>query len=124
MIIGSGSQSAREEYVKMAYNDLHLHHTFFLGPQSQQTLADIYTVSDIGVFPSKDEPFGLVFIECMGCGTPVIGAQSGGPLDFVNEDVGMLVKEGTNDEVSRHVYEAVQRALREDWKTTKGAKCK
>uniref|UniRef100_A0A0A9XGQ1 Putative glycosyltransferase ypjH n=1 Tax=Lygus hesperus TaxID=30085 RepID=A0A0A9XGQ1_LYGHE len=84
----------------------------------------MYTVADLGLFPSKDEPFGLVFIECMACGTPVIGAKSGGPLDFVTEDVGTLIDEGTNDEVSKRVYEAVIRALNEDWKTSKGSKCK
>ena len=66
---------------------------------------------------------GLVFIECMGCGTPVIGAKSGGPLDFVNDEVGTLVDEGTNEEVAQRVCAAVQQALAEDWKKTKGPHC-
>ncbi|EPY38879.1 sucrose-phosphate synthase-like protein [Angomonas deanei] len=123
LIFGAGSQEARVKYVDMAYQDLKLNHTFFLGPQGQPELADVYTVTDVSVFPSKDEPFGLVFIECMGCGTPVIGAKSGGPLDFVNEDVGTLVDEGTNEEVGDRVYTAVTKALSEDWKKTKGPAC-
>jgi len=35
----------------------------------------------------------LVFVECMACRTPVIGANSGGPKDFVSPEVGMLVDE-------------------------------
>jgi glycosyltransferase involved in cell wall biosynthesis len=36
---------------------------------------------------------GMVFIEAMACGTPVIGADSGGPKDFVTPAVGALVPE-------------------------------
>lgn len=123
LILGGGSQEARKLYVDMAYQELKLQHTFFLGPQGQPELADISTVTDISVFPSKEEPFGLVFIESMGCGTPVIGAKSGGPLDFVTSDVGALVDEGTNEQVSDRVYETVKKALKEDWKKTKGKRC-
>ena len=123
LIIGHGSEESRKLYVDMAYEQLHLKHTFFLGPQSQPNLANVYTVTDVSVFPSKEEPFGLVFIECMGCGTPVIGAKSGGPLDFVNDEVGTLVDEGTNEEVAQRVCAAVQQALAEDWKKTKGPHC-
>lgn len=123
LMFGGGSQEARTKYIDMAYKELKLKNTFFLGPQGQPELADVYTVADLSVFPSKDEPFGLVFIECMGCGTPVIGAKSGGPLDFVKEDVGTLVDEGTNAEVSERVYSATMKALTENWKKTKGPRC-
>ena len=77
--------------------------------------------SDVGCFPSYREPFGLVFIECMACGTPVIGADSGGPRDFVTPDVGVLVPE-TDDraELAAELAAAVTRAVDEDWKATKG----
>ncbi|KAG5482549.1 hypothetical protein CUR178_05689 [Leishmania enriettii] len=123
LIFGGGSQETRKLYVDMAYQELCLKDTFFLGPQSQSDLADAFTAADVCVFPSHEEPFGLVFIECMGCGTPVIGAKSGGPLDFVTEEVGTLVDEGTNDEVAERVYAAVKQALAEDWKKTKGPQC-
>ena len=64
---------------------LGLKNTYFVGPKPQPVLADLYSVSDVGVFPSYEEPMGMVFIECMACGTPVIGADSGGPKDFVKE---------------------------------------
>ena len=53
----------------------------------------LFNCADVGCFPSYREPFGLVFIECMACGTPVIGADSGGPRDFVTPEVGTLVPE-------------------------------
>ncbi|HSV88125.1 MAG TPA: glycosyltransferase [Bacteroidales bacterium] len=43
------------------------------------------------VLASRYEAFGVVFIEAMSCGLPVIGSSSGGPHDFVNKKVGMMV---------------------------------
>merc|ERR1719324_2378848 len=72
---------------------LGLKNTFLIGARGQDQLAEMYTVADLGVFPSFKEPFGLVFVECMACKTPVIGANSGGPKDFVSAEVGKLVDE-------------------------------
>jgi glycosyltransferase involved in cell wall biosynthesis len=121
LIIGYGP---REMQVEM--NDLvaqlGLRRTYFLGPRSQEELAVLFNCADVGCFPSYREPFGLVFIECMACGTPVIGADSGGPRDFVTPNVGMLIPE-TDDRaaLARSLAAAVDRALDEDWKRTKGA---
>merc|ERR1712186_273338 len=97
-------------------------------------LAEMYTVAELGCFPSFKEPFGLVFVECMACKTPVIGANSGGPKDFVTEEVGMLVAEPpeTTDlstvangvkTLGATLAEAIGRALKEDWKSSKGEAC-
>ena len=40
--------------------------------------------ADCFVAPSTDEPFGLVYLEAMSAGLPVIGTRSGGPPSFVN----------------------------------------
>merc|ERR1739848_820952 len=72
---------------------LGLKNTFLMGARGQDQLAEIYTVAELGCFPSFKEPFGLVFVECMACKTPVIGANSGGPKDFVTSEVGELVAE-------------------------------
>jgi glycosyltransferase involved in cell wall biosynthesis len=57
----------------------------------------------------------------MACGTPVIGADSGGPRDFVTPKVGVLVPE-TDDraELAASLAATVNQALDEDWKHTKG----
>src|SRR5690242_21317043 len=73
--------------------ELGLRRTYFVGPRPQEELTTLFNVADVGCFPSYKEPFGLVFIECMACGTPVIGADSGGPRDFVTPEVGVLVPE-------------------------------
>ena len=93
--------------------ELGLRRTYFLGPRPQDELATLFNCADVGCFPSYREPFGLVFIECMACGTPVIGADSGGPRDFVTPEVGALVPE-TDDRqaLAASLAAAVDRALR------------
>merc|ERR1712050_58590 len=114
--------------------ELELKNTSLLGPRSQNILAEIYAVSQLGCFPSFKEPFGLVFVECMACTTPVIGANSGGPKDFVSTEVGELVAEPpeTTDlatvpdgikTLGNTLNEAITRALKEDWKSKKGDAC-
>ena len=92
LVIGSGPHEAQVQMHDLAA-ELGLRRTYFLGPRPQDELAVLFNCADVGCFPSYREPFGLVFIECMACGTPVIGADSGGPRDFVTPEVGMLVPE-------------------------------
>lgn len=55
-------------------------------------IADIYPLMDLFVLPSLREPFGLVLLEAMASGVPVISTASGGPLDFIQSGVnGILV---------------------------------
>jgi glycosyltransferase involved in cell wall biosynthesis len=101
--------------------ELGLRRTYFLGPRPQDELTTLFNCADVGCFPSYREPFGLVFIECMACGTPVIGADSGGPQDFVTPEVGVLVPEtGDREALAASLAVAVNQAIDEDWKHTKG----
>lgn len=50
----------------------------FLGKRSQDTLAYFYSAADILVMPSHYESFGMVALEAMACGTPVVATEVGG----------------------------------------------
>ena len=120
LVAGSGPIEQQRAMHDLAA-ELGLERTYFLGPRPQEDLATIFACADVGIFPSYREPFGLVFLECMACGTPVIGADSGGPRDFVTDEVGVLVPE-TDDRQALvdSLVGAVDRALDEDWKHAKG----
>ena len=62
------------------------------GCLSREILPSYYAAVDVCVVPSHYEPFGLVAIESMACGTPVVASDVGG-LQFtvVNEETGLLV---------------------------------
>jgi len=57
----------------------------FLGKRSQDTLPYYYSAADVLVMPSHYESFGMVALEAMACGTPVIASQVGG-LAFLVQD--------------------------------------
>jgi Glycosyltransferase len=57
----------------------------FLGKRGQDTLPYYYSAAEVVVMPSHYESFGMVALEAMACGTPVIASQVGG-LAFLVQD--------------------------------------
>jgi len=73
----------------------------FLGYQSEETLKDLYTNATALLFPG-DEDFGLVPLESMACGTPVIAFRSGGATETVTEGkTGEFFDEPTSESLQR-----------------------
>ena len=63
------------------------HLTAFLGRRNQEALPNYYSAADVVVIPSHYESFGLVALEAMSCGTPVIASRVGGLTFTVIEGV-------------------------------------
>jgi glycosyltransferase involved in cell wall biosynthesis len=67
-------------------------HTLFVGRVGHNLLPLYYTAADMCVIPSHYEPFGLVAIEAMACGTPVIASDVGGlKFSVIPGETGLLV---------------------------------
>lgn len=59
--------------------------------QDQRELAEIYTAADLFVNPTREEVLGLVNVEALACGTPVITFKSGGSPECIDETCGSVV---------------------------------
>ena len=65
---------------------------FFLGNLEISKLRGLYSTADVCIVPSRREPFGLVAVEALACGSAVIATNQGGLPDIINDDVGALVE--------------------------------
>ena len=63
----------------------------FLGYLDISQLRGLYSVADVCVVPSRREPFGLVAVEALACGSVVVATNQGGLPDIINDNVGSLV---------------------------------
>jgi glycosyltransferase involved in cell wall biosynthesis len=57
----------------------------FLGALSGEPLVQTYAGSDVFVFPSRTDTFGLVLLEALACGIPVAAYPVQGPIDVVGD---------------------------------------
>lgn len=57
----------------------------FIGAQDQDALPDYYAAAEMVIMPSHYESFGMVALEAMACGTPVIASEVGGLAYLVRD---------------------------------------
>ena len=58
---------------------------FFLGSKKQNELKKYYSAANVLVMPSLYESFGLVVVEALACGTPVIASRIGEMMNIIKE---------------------------------------
>ena len=86
--------------------------TNFIGYLSGEELASAYASGDIFLFPSSTETLGLVLLEAMAAGCPVIGANKGGIPDIINDGVnGCLYDPDGVDQGKSSLIEATKKIL-------------
>jgi glycosyltransferase involved in cell wall biosynthesis len=84
----------------------------FVGYLAGEDLASAYASGDAFVFPSSTETLGLVLLEAMAAGCPVVGANRGGIPDIVSDGVnGCLYEPEGPDGGAASLTAAVQRLL-------------
>jgi glycosyltransferase involved in cell wall biosynthesis len=84
--------------------------TNFVGYLQGEELASAFASSDVFLFPSRTETLGLVLLEAMAAGCPVVAARSGGIPDIVTDGVNGYLFE---PDAPNGLLQATQRLLRE-----------
>ncbi len=70
-----------------------------MGKVSRKEIANKMKQSQCFVLASKVETFGVVYIEAMAMGLPVIATKCGGPEDFINSDNGIIIDVDSEDKL-------------------------
>lgn len=78
LIAGTGDDKYTAELREIAQSMGIAHHVRFLGHAADQYLVELYRVADCLAVPSLYEPFGLVALEGMAAGVPVVTSDRGG----------------------------------------------
>ncbi len=76
-VVGGGPALAS---LKARFPDAH-----FFGPKEGEDLARIYSGSNVFVFPSRTDTFGIVLLEALASGLPVAAYPVTGPMDVLGE---------------------------------------
>src|SRR5919199_650110 len=126
-LVGGGPSHAQ---LQAAFRDTP---TVFTGYLQGDDLIAAYRSADAFLFPSTTETFGLVALEAMACGLPVIAARTGGVLDIVTDGANgfyfdpdaphqippLIVRLRDNPALREELaYNALQHARGRDWRMT------
>lgn len=100
-IVGDGPNRSEYENLchKLELQDVvHFHRL-----KTKQEVAEFMKECDIFILPSLFETFGVVLIEALACGKPVIATDIGGPNEIVTDEVGKLVPPGNSKALARAI---------------------
>lgn len=105
LVIGGGGSAKTKVEQWVEEHDISKYVEFTGALDRKQVIQEMQSC-DCFVLPSRYETFGVVYIEAMACGKPVIAVANGGPDDFVKPFNGLLIKPGA-EELVQAVYEMI-----------------
>ncbi len=91
-LIGNPKKQLYKEKLEALVRDQEIKGVFFKEALPQQEIAKWMSAADLFVLPSYLEGFGLVALEAMACGTPVVGTKVGGLRYLLTDGHGVLVE--------------------------------
>lgn len=75
---------------------------------TRQQVATEMNSAHLFCLPSQYEPFGIVLIEALACGTPVIATGKGGPVEIINNENGILLQQRTPQAIATAIHQIHQ----------------
>lgn len=112
LLVGDGTDAPR---IKKLIKKLELeNYVIMLSsiPLNSPLLADYYNICDLYVMPSVSEGFGIVFLEALACGKPVIAGDKDGSRDAILDgELGILVNPDDIDEIALAIIKALKKEV-------------
>jgi len=106
VVVGGGYRAHLEEFVRFCHLEDTVQFTGFI-PDSD--LLRLYRVADVAVYPSLYEPFGIVALEAMAAGAPVVVSDAGGLKEVVrHEETGILTYAGNAESLAWGILRTLQ----------------
>lgn len=103
-IVIAGTGPMERELKRQAHDTGIGHKVTFAGYVSDQMRAELYAKAAVAVFPSLYEPFGIVALEGMASGTPVVVSDTGGLAEIVTHgENGLKALPGNVDSVAGNI---------------------
>jgi glycosyltransferase involved in cell wall biosynthesis len=88
----------------------------FLGKVPFDDLPNLYGRAKLVLFTSRNEPFGMVPVEALAAGTPVIGHNSGGLRETIRNNYnGILLDDMTSDNLAKAIDDSLDNPDRYNW---------
>lgn len=118
MLVIIGEDWGELENLKRLVKNLGLNDQVILTEKiPEKDLLGAYSSADIFVLSSIEEPFGIVLLEAMACGIPIVSTNRGGPPEVIGE-CGLLVEPTPVD-----IYAGIRKLLRDDNLSVKFIEC-
>ncbi len=107
IIVGKGDDKSR---INQLITELKLENCVTLaGFVPDAELCDYYNLCDIFAMPSKGEGFGIVYLEALACGKPVLGSNQDAAIDALcHGKLGALVNPDDVDEIAQTITQILQ----------------
>jgi glycosyltransferase involved in cell wall biosynthesis len=107
VVVGNGSKEGAFKE-KVSKNNLSSNYTFF-DRVAQKKLPAFYNLSDLFIFPTHKESLGLVGVEALSCGVPVIASNIGATQEYVeNGKNGYLFEVGNEIELIEKISQVIK----------------
>jgi glycosyltransferase involved in cell wall biosynthesis len=108
LLVGTGPDRCRTEKLvaDLGVQDA----VIFAGFVPDEELSEYYNVCDLFAMPSKGEGFGIVYLEALACGKPVLAGNKDGSRDALDDgELGLLVDPDNAAEIASETIRVLRR---------------
>ena len=114
LVGGDGSGSAAQKQIRAQAVRLGVEQAVrFAGRVEQQTMPFYYSAANVVAVASHYESFGLVALEALACGTPVVATRVGAMEQLINRNNGCLIDRPSPQEIARGITRCVSDSFRQ-----------